>query len=95
MDCLFFMARKGAKYRKVVLCVALRLCEKGKHFDRLSDLAQSSRFITRSLTALGIAAASFARRSDSGGEQRYSGKPDGGAGTPKERQQDAKTLNGS
>ncbi|MBR5781489.1 MAG: hypothetical protein IKY27_05850 [Bacteroidales bacterium] len=71
----------------------------GKHFDRLSDLAQSSRLSASSLTALGIAAASFARRSDSGGEQRYSGKPDGGAvsgaGTPKERQQDAKTLNGS
>ena len=29
--------------------------------------------------ALGIGAASFAKRS----EQRYSGKPDGGAGTPK------------
>ena len=37
--------------------------------------------------ALGIGAASFWRRSGSGGDKRYSGKPDGravsGAGTPR------------
>ena len=31
-------------------------------------------------------------RDAGGGEQRYSGKPDGIAGTPKERQQDYKTT---
>ena len=33
--------------------------------------------------ALGIGAASFASGGGAGFEQRYSGKPDGGAGTPK------------
>ena len=64
------VSRKGAKCRKVVLCVALRFCEKGKHFDRLSDLVQSSRLRASSPFALGIGAASFFRRSDSGGEKR-------------------------
>ena len=35
------------------------LCEKGKHFDRLSDLVQSSRLRASSPSALGIGAASF------------------------------------
>ncbi|MBO5849112.1 MAG: hypothetical protein J6R17_07910 [Bacteroidales bacterium] len=32
------VSRKGAKYRKVILCVALRLCEKKIHFGKLSIL---------------------------------------------------------
>ena len=85
------MARKR---RKVSQSNSLRCSASlrvGEHFDRLSDQVQSPRLSASSLSALGIAAASFARRSDSGGEQRYSEKPDGGAGTPKERQQDSKT----
>ena len=45
-------------------------------------------------SALGIGAASFWSRSVSGGDKRYSGKPDGGAvsgaGTPREKT----TVNG-
>ena len=37
--------------------------------------------------ALGIGAASFASGGGAGSEQRYSGKPDGNAGTPRERLQ--------
>ena len=40
------------------------LCEKGKHFDRLSDLAQIPRLRASSPSALGIGAASFFRRSE-------------------------------
>jgi hypothetical protein len=42
--------------------------------------------------ALGIGAASFFLRRRRRSGKRYSGKPDGFAGTPKERQQDYKTT---
>ena len=48
-------------------------------------------FMTGDPSALGIGAASFWSRSVSGGDKRYSGKPDGGAvsgaGTPREETQ--------
>ena len=73
-----------SKRRKVSQSNSLRLCEKGKHFDILSDLAQSPRLSAGSPSALGIGAASFW----SAAEKDIAESPTAersGAGTPKER----------
>ena len=61
--------------RKVSQSNSLRLCEKGKHIDRLSDLVQSSRLRASSPSALGIGAASFFRRSEAEAEKDIAESP--------------------